>query len=99
LTYEYTARDTPQHNHLAELGFDSLGNKGRALIVRANIPLKSRYLLFREAFNTATDLDCLVITKVETKKAKIHEHFYICNAKWMNFLHTWGGGWNSKSEN
>jgi hypothetical protein len=44
MTYEYTARYTTQYNHLAELGFASLGNKSRALMVRANNPLKSRYL-------------------------------------------------------
>jgi hypothetical protein len=37
--YEYTGRDTPQHTHMAELGFATLGNKGRALMVRANIPM------------------------------------------------------------
>jgi hypothetical protein len=29
INYEYTGRDTPQHNHMAELGFATLGNKGR----------------------------------------------------------------------
>jgi hypothetical protein len=38
-------------------------------MVRANIPLKSRYLRFRDAFKTATDLDFLVITTVVIKKA------------------------------
>jgi hypothetical protein len=99
MTYEYTARDTPQHNQLAELGFAFFGNKVRALMVRANIPMKPRYTLFREAFQTATDLYSLVITTVVTKKATRHEHIYGCNPKWMKFLHIWGGGWNSKSEN
>ena len=27
ITYEYTARDTPQQNHLAEVGFALLANK------------------------------------------------------------------------
>jgi hypothetical protein len=90
MTYEYTAQDTPHHNHLAELVFASLGNKRRALMVRANILLKSRYLLFREAFKTATDLDSLVITTVGTKKATIHDHFYGCNPKCMKFLRMWG---------
>ena len=27
---EYTPRDMPQHNHLAELAFAAIGNKGRA---------------------------------------------------------------------
>jgi hypothetical protein len=28
INYEYTGRDTPHHNHMAELGFATLGNKG-----------------------------------------------------------------------
>jgi hypothetical protein len=90
IKYEYTGRDTPQHNHMAQLGFASLVNKGRALMVRANIPMNKRYLLFREAFKTVTYLDSLVVTTVETKKATRHEHFYGKNPKWMKFLRTWG---------
>jgi hypothetical protein len=37
--FEYTATDTPQQNHLAELGFTILGNKGRACMVAANVPM------------------------------------------------------------
>jgi hypothetical protein len=90
INYEYTGRDTPHHNHMAELRFATLGNKGRALKVRANIPMNKRYLLFREAFKTATDLDSLVVTTVGTKKSTRHEHFYGKNRKWMKFLRTWG---------
>jgi hypothetical protein len=54
IEFEYTARDTPQQNHLAELGFTILANRGQALMVRANVPMECRYLLFREAFITAT---------------------------------------------
>jgi hypothetical protein len=57
IKYEYTARDTPQQNHLAELGFAVLANRGRALMIRANVPMTDRYLLFKEAFATATLLD------------------------------------------
>jgi hypothetical protein len=75
---------------MAEFGFVRLGNKGRALMVRANIPMNKRYLLFREAFKTATYLDSLVVPKVGTKKATRHEHLYGKNPKWMKFLRTWG---------
>jgi hypothetical protein len=61
-------------------------------MVRENIPLKSRYLFFRETFKNATALDYLAITIVGKKKATRHEHFYECNPKWMKFLRTWGGG-------
>jgi hypothetical protein len=44
MKYECICRDTPQHNHMVELGFATLGNKGRALMVRSNIPMNKRYL-------------------------------------------------------
>jgi hypothetical protein len=75
---------------MAELGSATLGNKGRALMVRANIQMNKRYLLFREALKTATDIDSLVVTTVGTKKATRHEHFYGKNPKWMKYLRTWG---------
>jgi hypothetical protein len=59
-------------------------------MVRPNIPMNKRYLLFREAFKTATYLDSLVVTKVGTKKATRHDNFYGKNPKWMTFLITWG---------
>jgi hypothetical protein len=68
INYEYTGRDTPQHNHMADLGFTTLGNKGRALMVRANIPMNKRYLLFREAFKTSTYVHSLVVTTVGKKE-------------------------------
>ena len=38
ITYEFTAKDKPQQNHLAELGFYMLANKARALMAVAHIP-------------------------------------------------------------
>ena len=46
IDFEFTARDTPQQNHLAELGFAVLANRGRAIMHRANIPLNLRYKLY-----------------------------------------------------
>jgi hypothetical protein len=40
IQYEFMARDTPQQNHLAELGFAVLANRGRALMHRATVPMK-----------------------------------------------------------
>ena len=51
---EYTAANTPQQNHLAEISFHVLANRGRALMHRANVPLLMRYNLFREALVTVT---------------------------------------------
>jgi hypothetical protein len=90
IDYEYTGRDTPHHNHLAQFGFATLGNKGRSLMVRANIPMSKIYLLLREAFKTATYLDSLVVTTIGEKKDTRHENFYWKNPKWMKYLRTWG---------
>jgi hypothetical protein len=54
INFEYTARDTPQQNYLVEKGFDTLYSRGRAMMHAANIPEEKRYLLFRDAFDTAT---------------------------------------------
>ena len=35
LDFEYTARDTPQQNHLAEIGIYTISCKGRALFHRS----------------------------------------------------------------
>ena len=38
IEFEFTGRDTPQRNHLAELGFAILANRGRAIMSRAHVP-------------------------------------------------------------
>jgi len=38
IKYEYTGRDTPQRNALAEVGFHTISNRGHAMMHRANIP-------------------------------------------------------------
>ena len=53
---EYTARNTPQHNHLAELAFASCYNHGRAMVHATNLDLKWQYKLFPYAFATALSL-------------------------------------------
>jgi hypothetical protein len=67
VNFEFTARDTPQQNHLAELGFAHLANYGRALMARANVPLNIRYKVFTKAFKTATLLDGLTVIKIGNK--------------------------------
>jgi hypothetical protein len=36
--YEFSARDAPQQNSLAEVGFATCANRGRAMMARANVP-------------------------------------------------------------
>ena len=38
IKFELTARNTPQQNHLAELGFVTIMNRAKAMMIAANIP-------------------------------------------------------------
>eukprot|EP00957_Ditylum_brightwellii_P206009 15346424-Ditylum_brightwellii.AAC.1 len=53
ITFEYTTQDTPQQNHLAELGFAVLAARGRTLMHQANVLKAMRYQVFPKAFETA----------------------------------------------
>lgn len=89
--FEFTARDTPQHNHLAELAFASIANKGRAMMIDANVPLAIRYRLFREAFQTATLLDGLLPVTIDGVTKSRYAHWSGGEEpKYAKFLRTWG---------
>jgi hypothetical protein len=90
IKYKYTARDTPQQNHLAELAFATIINKARAMMVSANIPVEVRYKLWKEAIQTATDLDGLILRTVEGITKTRYEHAYGSNPKFAAHLWTWG---------
>ena len=59
-TIEWTARDTPQQNHLVKVGFATLYGRGRAMMIEANVPEELRHVVGQKAFKTATKLDGLV---------------------------------------
>ena len=89
--FEFTARDTPQHNYLVERGFPVIAAKAKAMMTAANVPMRERYLLFREAINTATMLDGLVVECIDGKEATRYKHFYGTeNPAWAKHLRTWG---------
>jgi hypothetical protein len=90
ITYEFTARDTPQQNHLAELGFAHLANYSRALMARANVPLNIRYKVSTKAFKTATLLDGLTVIKIGNKEATRYKHWCGKNPEFSEHLRTWG---------
>jgi hypothetical protein len=88
--FQYTARDTPQQNHLAKLGLAILGNKGRACMVAANVPVTIRYKLFPKAFEYATDTDGLQVTTIDGLTTTRYKHFCGRNPKFAQHLRTWG---------
>ena len=60
MTFEFTARDIPQQNSLAEVGFATCANRGRALMARANVPTDIRTKVWTAAFKIETLLDGLM---------------------------------------
>jgi hypothetical protein len=90
LEFEFTARDTPQQNSLAEVGFATLANRGRALMHRANLSMAMRYKLAQEAFTCATMLDGLIPVTVDGITKTRYEHFNGENPAFAQHLRTWG---------
>jgi hypothetical protein len=87
---EFTAAMTPQQNHLAELGFAILANRGRALMARANVPMVIRYKIWREAFRTATMLDGLTVATTDGQTGTLYVLWCGENPKFAQHLRTWG---------
>jgi hypothetical protein len=90
LKFEYTGKDTPQQNHLAEISFHTIANRGRAILNSAHVPCKYQYLLWREAFKTATLLDGLMVTTIGNKTATQYEHWGGTNPEFATKLRKWG---------
>jgi hypothetical protein len=90
IKFEFTPRDTPQHNHLAERGLASVSNKGRSLLSAANIPMSIRYKVWVKAFQHATNLDGLAVIVIAGKTATRYEHWCGRMPKWVKHLRTWG---------
>eukprot|EP00957_Ditylum_brightwellii_P094399 7188162-Ditylum_brightwellii.AAC.1 len=61
------ARATLQQNSLTEVSFVTIGNRGRGMMIAADMPYATRYRVFQEAFAWATMLDWLVFTNIDDK--------------------------------
>lgn len=90
LLFEYTASNTPQHNHLAELAFVTLRNRGRAMMAAVNLPSTVKAKLFKEAFVTATVLDGLATVELDGVTKSRYEWFHGNAPKFAEKLRTWG---------
>ena len=81
---------TPQQNNLVEVGFPTIGNRGQAMMIAANIGYAMRFLLYKEAYMCATLLGGLVaVTSDRTIKTRI-DHWGESLLKWTLVLRTWG---------
>ena len=90
ITFEFTSRETPQKNHLVELGFAAMHGRGRAMMVAANIPLDKRYILWREAFSTATKVDWLTAIKINKETKTRYQHTFGKDPRFQEHLRTFG---------
>ena len=89
IEFEYTAKGTPQQNSVVEKKFDTLYCRERAMMIAANVSLKMRYILFREAFETAAKLDGLTIIDIDGKKATRYIHWGNEIPKLVKRLRVW----------
>jgi hypothetical protein len=87
---EYTPRDTPQYNHLVEVGFPVIANQGRSMMNEANIPTNKRYRIWYKAYGTACDIDGLVPIKIDGVIKTRDEHFSGKLPEFSKHLRTWG---------
>ena len=90
IDYEFTARDTPQQNHLAEIAISNMNNHGRALMYRAHVPEHHKRKLFREAWLTAVKLDGLDVVTIDNESRTRYEHLFGSNPAFAQHLRTWG---------
>jgi hypothetical protein len=90
IKFEFTARDTPQQNSIAEVAFSTIADRGRAMMHDANLDEKERYLLYRYAFDTATKLDGLVQVTKDGMTQSRYKHWCQEEPAWAKHLRTFG---------
>jgi hypothetical protein len=90
LVYKYMARDTPQQNALAEIGFTKIGGRAKAMMKRAFTPDKVRHLVMPKALKVATKLDRLVPITINGTTKSHYEHLFGSNPPFAKHLRTWG---------
>ena len=88
--WEFTCQNTPQQNSIAEVALWTIHHRGMAMMKAANIPKKIQYVLFKEAFRTASMLDGLVPVKINGVTKTRYEHWMGKLPKFVDFLRIWG---------
>jgi hypothetical protein len=75
IKFEFTGHDTPQNNHLAEVGLATITSRGGAIMSATAIPKELHQNFWREAFQTSTYLDKLVLVEVDGTSKTQFEHW------------------------
>ena len=82
IDFEFTSRETPQHNSLAELVFLYLARKARAMMGGTMVPDNLRSKVALEAISCAIQHDGLVVVEVGGKTAMRDMHRFGANPSW-----------------
>ena len=90
MDFEFTSRDTLQHNNLAELSFPYIACKASAMMGAAHVPDDVCGKLAIEAIKCATQLDSLRVITLRGKTATWDFHVFKSNSNWAVNLRTWG---------
>jgi hypothetical protein len=88
--FEFTGRDTPQQNHLAEVAFSTIAGRGRAMMSATKVPKCYRENFWREAFQTTTFLDGLTVIELKNKKLTRFEQSENQLPSFVKNLREWG---------
>ena len=88
IKFEYTPRETPQHNGVVERKFQTYYNRLRDTLHRAGLPIYIKKRLWTEAAQTVTMLDNITVKQNENQSP--YEKFYNEKSKIINELRTFG---------
>jgi hypothetical protein len=89
-TIEYTARETPQHNHKAEVAIATIVKQGRAMMIEANLPEEKCYIIQYKAMETAAKLDGLIVKDLNGSIKSRVEHWSGRMPTYVRYLREWG---------
>jgi hypothetical protein len=91
IMFEFTLRDTPQQNHLAELGFAVMVNRRQTLVHHTNVPWIILHKVWQEAFKMVTLLDGLMPIEIDGVVNTSYVHWDGANPPSLaKHLKTWG---------
>ena len=99
MTFEFTSRDTPQHNSPAEEGPTYICNKARAMMGADYISSEVRGRVGVEAIKNVTQLNRLVLTTLNGVTKSRDEHIYGVNPNWVKNMRRWSGHRRQRRKN
>jgi hypothetical protein len=90
IRFEFAGRDTTQRNYLAEVGLATTAARGKAMMSAAKVRKEFCQFFWREAFQTSTYSDGLILTTVNGVTKTSFEHWENCLPRFVQCLRKWG---------